>query len=246
MGILDKVKNKIKGFADSRVQTIQNKQQQLQQAQFSYAQISNLFSEDHFIPFSAWAISSETIHHVLNDIQINNRKFIVEFGAGASTFYIAKLIKIHKLKARFYSIESNPEWIRTLQAQLTHYGIAEYVNFIQADLNPVSSNLLHKDQKYWYDLERLTSLIQEPKKIDCILVDGPFGGSTPFARYSAVPFLRQRLADNFGIFLDDIDRHEEWEIAREWRKSLNCQIEFHGRHAYLLRHGDFDIAPLKI
>ncbi|MFV8226699.1 hypothetical protein [Christiangramia aquimixticola] len=246
MEILNKLKDKIKGFVDSRVQSIRNNQQQLQQAQFSYAQISNLFSKDHFIPFSAWAISPETIHHVLNDIQINKREFIVEFGAGASTFYIAKLIKLHNLDARFNSVESNPEWISTLRYQLKAYGLDEYVNFIQVDLEPISSNFLYKSQKCWYDLEKVSSLVQGTNKIDCILVDGPFGGITPYARYSAVPFLRQRLADNFGIFLDDIGRQEEWEIAREWRKLLNCQIQFHGKHAYLFSHSDFDIAPLKI
>src|SRR5690554_4806588 len=95
--MMSSLKKKIKDFVDKKVKEVKTHQSQSQQASLDYAQLSRLFPESNFIPFTTWTISPSVILHILNDIVINNRSNIIEFGSGASTLYIAKLIQTLKL-----------------------------------------------------------------------------------------------------------------------------------------------------
>lgn len=243
--MINYIKLRIKYIVNQIVEKIIVRQRSTQQANFDYHQISQLFKEESFIPFSAWAISPSTILHVLNDITINKRKNILEFGAGASTFYIAKLIETLKLEAKFYTVESNAEWAVELERQLELYHLEKIVTVIVAPIVKVPQDLSYKNQETWYDIEKIKN---EVKNIafDLILVDGPFGGSTSYARYSAVPFLQNQISDDFSIFLDDINRNDEKEIVKEWQKNLNCNLSFCERHAVLTTSKGFDITPFQL
>lgn len=244
--MINRIKKKLKHFIDVRIRLIKNQQRLNEQITFNYNQISQLFKEESFIPFSAWAISPSTILHVLNDITINKRKNIIEFGSGASTFFIAKLIKTLKCESTFYSIESDKNWALELKRQLKIYNLEEYVTIIYAPLVEVSEDLLFKDQKKWYDLEVLKNSLKSNTEFDLIIVDGPYGGSTPFARYSAVPFLIDNLAKNHSVFLDDINRTEEKLIASEWGKMLNCNFKYIERYAVFSTAQKFDVSPFQL
>src|SRR5690606_13337464 len=136
--MINRFKKRIKNFADSRIKLVKDQQRANQQVNFDFSQITQLFKEDTFIPLSAWAISPSTILHFLNDIIINKRKNIIEFGLGASTFYIAKLLKVLKLEAVFFSVESDEKWVKELRRQLQVYQLDHYVNIIHAPLVKVS------------------------------------------------------------------------------------------------------------
>jgi len=244
--MIKKVKNKFKKFVDVRVRLLKDQQYKNQQINFNYNQLSQLFSEDSFIPFSAWAISPTTILHVINDISINGRQNIIEFGAGASTFYIAKLLKTIKSNAKFYSVESDKVWALELQRQLELYEISDYVKIIYAPLVDVSTDYTLKNQKTWYDTNILDQVLREQVEFDLILVDGPFGGSTPFARYSAVPYLERYINDKTSIYLDDIQRKDELEILTQWNKILNFNVREIERYACLKKDQNFDVTPFQL
>lgn len=243
--MIDRLKNEIKRFVDTRVRLIKNQQRLNEQVSFNYNQLCQLFKEESFIPFSAWAISPSTILHVLNDIVLNDRKKIIEFGSGASTFYIAKLLKILHIKAVFYSIESDKEWFLQMKKQLELHRLKDYVKLIHAPQTGIVENLRLSGQKTWYDVEILTTELDE-KDFDLILVDGPFGGSTKFARYSAVPFLKSRIAQNFSVFLDDVNRRDERGISEEWENILQCKARYIERYAVFCTSKSFDVAPFQM
>lgn len=244
--MVERIKNKLKRLIDLRVKLIKDQQRLNEQTTFCYSQISQLFKEDSFIPFSAWAISPSTILHVLNDITMNNRRNIIEFGSGASTFYIAKLLKILEINATFFSVESDKKWASELERQLKIYKLEDYVKIIYAPLDVVKDEILFKDQKVWYDFKILENELIEIKEFDLVLVDGPFGGSTPYARYSTIPFLELKLANNYSIFLDDINRIHEMEIVAEWKNKLNCDVQYVDRYAVLSNSQDFDVTPFQL
>lgn len=240
------LKKRLKQAIDFRVHSIKEKQHRLQQAHFNYSQLSQLFQEDTFIPFSAWAISPSTILHVLNDISINKRKAVIEFGAGASTFYIAKLIKTMQLPTVFYSVEADKDWAEELKKQLELMGLSAFVKVIHCPQAKVPSNLGYKEQETWYDTEVLQDALSEAPEIDLVLVDGPVGASTPFARYSAIPFLKNKMAANFSVFLDDVNRSREAEIAMEWQKVLKCRMNKKERYAAFTNTNRFDVTPFQL
>src|SRR5690606_34701415 len=137
---------------------------------------------------------------------INDRKCIVKFGSGISTLYIAKLLKNNQLKASFYSIESDLNWLNKIKDDLKVLELTEYVTFIEAPIEKVLGDLAIDGQQLWYDTKILDQEFGDLKDIDLVLVDGPLGSLTPNARYSAIPYLKPRLASNYSVFLDDTHR----------------------------------------
>lgn len=244
--MIKKIKFEIKKFVDIRVRLLRDQQHKNQQINFNYNQLSQLFGDDSFIPFSAWAMSPSTILHVLNDISINKRKNIIEFGAGASTFYIAKLLKTLKSDAIFFSIESDKEWANELKRQLELYAISDFVKIIYAPLSEISKDYAFNNQKTWYDTNILDKALNDQVELDLILVDGPFGGSTPFARYSAVPYLKNYITHKTSIYLDDIQRKDEEEILSQWNKSLGFDVKVIERYACLNNTQNFDVRPFQL
>ena len=86
--------------------------------------------------------------------------------------------------------------------------------FIQADLK--SQNIRGVDYN-WYDLS--DKKIQQKlngQPFDVLIVDAPIANVSNMARYPALPNLLQYLADDFVVFLDDIERKDETEIAAFW------------------------------
>ena len=110
--------NNLKEKIDLRFNNLKIQQHFNSQIQFNYLQLKSLFSESTFTPMTTWSISPSTILHVLNDISINQPKNIIEFGSGISTIYIAKLIKLNKLKVKFFVVESDNTWIDQMKKEL--------------------------------------------------------------------------------------------------------------------------------
>ncbi len=77
-------------------------------------QLQQLSPKDSFIPFTHWSMPPILILHILNDIIINSRKNIVEFGSGASTLYIARLIRAQKLECKLIAVESDKGWLQKM------------------------------------------------------------------------------------------------------------------------------------
>tara|TARA_R100000655_G_scaffold102802_1_gene148777 strand:+ start:780 stop:1529 length:750 start_codon:yes stop_codon:yes gene_type:complete len=244
--MIKNLKNKIKKIVDVRVRLLRDQQHQNQQILFNHSQLKQLFSEDCYIPFSGWAISPSTILHVLNDISINKRKCIIEFGSGASTFYIAKLLKVLKSDAVFYSVESDEKWANELKRQLQIHGVSDYVRVIYAPLKKVPENYSLEEQETWYDTQTLEENFTGQEKFDLILVDGPFGGSTPYARYSAIPFLKKLTLEHASVFLDDIHRTDEAFILKEWEELLGRKAKTEERYGFFNNNSSFDVKPFQL
>ncbi len=66
------------------------------------------------------------------------------------------------------------------------------------------------------------------RPIDCLLCDGPpaYTGDAGLARLPAVPVLREFLASEFTIMLDDIQRHHERRIAKAWQRLLGVPFRW--------------------
>lgn len=206
-------------------------------------QILKMFDKNFFFPLTSWSISPKEIVHICNDIVINNRKNIVEFGAGFSTVCIAQLLKINNINSKFISVESDEKWAKELNSYLEKENLQDFATVVFVPIVEVASEFLYKEQKTWYDTSLLNELLKDYTEVDLFIVDGPFGGSTKFARYSALPFLKNNLADNFAFFLDDYRRPEEKEFFQEWKKIMNFESHDLGRYVYSSKVSGFDIDP---
>lgn len=244
--MIEKIKIKLRKFVDLRVGAIIKSQTLLQQTNFNYNQISQLFNESSFIPFSSWAISPNAILHILNDITMNKRKAVIEFGAGASTFYIAKLIDKQELGTLFYSVESDQVWAEELARQLKILKLDHIVKIIYAPIKAVPTEISFGEQSTWYDIDILNSKIDNSVQFDVVVVDGPVGKNTPYSRFSAIPFLKDKMKTDFSVFLDDINRSDEMKITEEWQRILNCRSVFYERYVNLTSTDNFDTLPFQL
>ncbi|TYB76994.1 class I SAM-dependent methyltransferase [Bizionia myxarmorum] len=245
--MIKKIKYRINAYVDGRLKGLYKKQRKISQIQFNQAQLHQLFNDtSFFIPFSNWAISPSTICHVLNDIVVNNRKSIIEFGAGASTLYIAKLLKSNHIEASFLTVESDLDWAAKLTKQLKVLDLLDYVTVVTAPIKPVDTALAFEEQKLWYDADALDKALHTIPTIDLVLVDGPYGGLTPHSRYSAVPYLNHKLARTYSVFLDDIDRVDEQNILKSWEARLNCRARIIERYAILSPDEQFYAKPFQL
>lgn len=216
------------------------------QIQFDFAQINQLFSAAEYIPFTRWSLSPSTIAHILNDIVINSRKNIVEFGSGTSTFYIAKIIQKLKLEATFISVESDKDWIIKMKSLINKYSLNDYVNIIYAPLKEVPEEISFDDKGQWYDSEILKKQLNFEEPVDLVVVDGPWGGLCRLSRYPAIPFLKKDLSKSFTVVLDDTFRDAEKQILRHWCDQLNSTSKEYNKYSVISSDKNYKLEPLPL
>lgn len=239
--MIDRIKNKIKQF-EYRIET----SHQLQEDHLAMTQLLKMFPAEIFLPTTSWSVSPREVLHICNDIIINKRQSIIEFGAGFSTICIAQLLKINNLHISFVTVEDNENWANDIRNLLTRLGLHDYATVITAPLAGVSDNFAKNPQKTWYDTQLITAATDRISGFDLVIVDGPFGGSTPFARYSAVPFLKSKLSGDFAIFLDDSARADEKAIAADWLRIVGGKSKNHKRYICISSQSGFDVTPYGI
>lgn len=182
-------------------------------------QLIPLIEDGSYLPFTNSSLRYASIAVLLNDIIINNRRFIIELGSGLTTLLIGKLAKKNNLKKlRLLSIDENDFWVESMKILAINLGITDYVSFLHAPL--VECNLAKNNLK-WYDVDLIRQeLIGANMPIDSILVDGPSAWypEIDMARFPALPFFVDYMGESSIIFLDDTNREGEKKIIESWRE----------------------------
>ena len=245
---LKKLKFKLNSmFYKSKIKKIINNIRNTANAQnenFALTSLLKLFKDEAFFPLTNWSMAPSEILHICNDILINKRVNIIEFGGGFSTLCIAQLIKIHDLDIKFTTVENDLEWIEKIKSQLIMHKLGEIVNLVHAPIKPISKEFSYNNQEVWYDIEIINQLINQYSLVDLIIIDGPFGKLTPFARFSAIPVLLEKMATNYAVFFDDTNRPDEMEIAKNWMKILNGNRRDFYRYTYFFSNNNFNSIPI--
>jgi len=175
-----------------------------------------------YIPWTSSSVRPSAIVKILNDILINNRKNIIEFGAGVSTLYIAKILKENG--GHLQTVEHDSEWIEIVKEMLRKNGTDDMVSFVHAPMNKCRLSL---DGLAWYDEGALNSIMGDVQ-FDLVFIDGPLAYTKELrlSRYPALPFLMNlnKVKENVTIILDDINRSGEQEIIDLWE--INFGFKF--------------------
>ncbi|MDT0645316.1 class I SAM-dependent methyltransferase [Zunongwangia sp. F260] len=175
-----------------------------------------LLSGKPYLPFNGGALRPTGIVYILNEILINKRSSVLEFGSGITTILIARMIKKNKLNIVYKSVEHNLEWKNYLHNKLQEEGLLDQVELIYADLKKVAKD----NETIWYDCDHLNNVL-ENIFFDLIIVDGP-PANYPEIRYARLPvvdFIKYKLKSNYCIFIDDAHRDGEKEMISFFKKS---------------------------
>jgi hypothetical protein len=193
-------------------------------------QLLNLERADA-LPWTSSAPRPGLVCCLINDIRINRRRTIVEFGSGVSSLVIAGALDPRT--QRLISFEHDQDWANYVAEQLDRLDLADRCQVVHAPLRPCE---LSVDTSPWYDIDVIRNSL-ESLEVDVVICDGPPAHShdTQMARYPAMPALQSMLANSYSVYLDDIDRSSERKIARLWSDLL--QISF----SYQLLRGSFAV-----
>ena len=197
----------------------------------------SVFKFTTYLPYSKSSLNYSSLSSLLNDVVINNRTSIIEFGGGISTVYLAKLASITESNIKITTVDHDEVWIGLLKKILEKEGVSEYVNLIHSPLVESKKSLA---KNKWYNEEIVKKNI-EGLKFDQVIVDGPlaYQKAIQLSRYPALLFINEFLNENNAVFLDDTDRKGEKEIIKLWEKGfkrtfnkLNAtsMISFSGSH----------------
>jgi len=175
-----------------------------------------------YLPWPASAIAPSALMSILNELQINHRNTVVEFGSGLSTIYMAKVLK--QRGGYVTSIEHDSGWAALVQEWINRSGLEQVARIVVAPLASCPSAL---EGNQWYDQNIVAKAIAS-LEIDCVLVDGPpaYAPGAQLARYPAFEAVKSHLGtERHVIFLDDIGRPGEQAIVKRWSAQSGLTFE---------------------
>jgi hypothetical protein len=201
----EKMLNKIKTIVKEIIQS-----PKISQDSIALMWLKDFFPEKYFALTSS-SLRPHSLMNWINDIIINKRTSVVEFGSGISTLVLSNLIAHENLDINFVSIDESREWIKVLDSYLSIEQKSK-VKFIHAPLTECNFSL--KNSK-WYDSSILEKAIGHIR-FDSVLIDGPiaFRKDIMLSRYPAFEFMQKRFQKEYIIFLDDTNRDGEKEIMK--------------------------------
>ena len=179
-----------------------------------------------YTPWSKAALRPGAVACILNEIVVQRRRAVVEFGAGVSTLLIARCLR--DCGGRLIAVEHDEDWVALIGARLEAEGLDRVARVVRA---PLAASRRSLDGSPWYD-EAVVHDALGDEPVDLMICDGPpaYGDDIRLARFPALPAVIDQLAPDCAIFLDDIDRGGEREIARRWGQLLGVPFA-----PYLLR-----------
>jgi len=181
---------------------------------YSLSLLQPLLAGQPFLPMTGSSLRPLCLLHIMNDIVINQRRHILEFGSGISTILIARLLKINNIEASIISFDHNEQWTQTVNTMLKKEGLSAKAKLIFAPLAPCKIAL---DNNAWYNanvFEKHT----HGKQYDLVIVDGPpaYEPAIATSRYPALPSIFDKLREHASVYLDDASREGEQHILKKW------------------------------
>lgn len=167
----------------------------------------------------AWACSDEYLRSCVKHAATANGP-ILECGSGLTSVVMGAIAQ--QRNNTVWSLEHTPLWGERVQRALDTYGIRA----VHLSVRPLKDY----DGYSWYD----PPLGAMPGTFALVICDGP-PGDTRGGRYGLAPVMRERLAPNCVILLDDASRKQEQAIGKRWEAELGALCETLGTEKPFLR-----------
>lgn len=175
------------------------------------------------------AASPDFLHLLANEIFRVKPEIIVELGSGTSTLIAAYCLK-NIGRGKIVSLDHLEKYADITRQTVIDHGLEDYASVRHA---PLKSYDIDGQAYQWYDDATLAELAS----IDLLIVDGPPQSVSDWARYPAIPLLKNRLHENSVVLLDDGGRPDETAIVEAWRQryGLDYRVENTEKGAFSCR-----------
>ncbi|WP_013630446.1 class I SAM-dependent methyltransferase [Rubinisphaera brasiliensis] len=164
-----------------------------------------------YLPMTSSSMTPPALLFIANEIFINNRRKYIECGAGTSTIIAGYAME--PCGGSVVSIEHDADWKSVMEAEIERHGLAEIITIIHCPLQSESD-------LEWYSLPSTGSGISG--EYDFLVVDGPpaYQKGKEQARLPASFLIREHMADNCTVMLDDISRPGEQAVLASWKNEF--------------------------
>jgi predicted O-methyltransferase YrrM len=188
---------------------------------YAYPLIRNFLPINAYFPITTSSLGFHALATIINDIAVNSRRNVMEFGAGISTIVLAKYAAVYNEKLRIISVEHDQTYLSIIRTVLRAENLTSYVSFIEASLE----NQEMGGRSYtWYSREKLCAELGD-ETLDVVIVDGPISEhGNSMVRYPAIDFVSSRLSANYAIYLDDVHRKGEQVVVTKSRKEYGIRF----------------------
>ncbi|GAA5520574.1 class I SAM-dependent methyltransferase [Aliifodinibius salicampi] len=166
-----------------------------------------------------YAITAHFLDRLVKEIHRNKPALILECGSGTSTMVAASCLK-EMGQGKVVSLDHLDQYARKTRDFLRLEGLEKHAEVVTA---PLTEYELDSGMFQWYGNGYEGHI---DRSIDMLVVDGPPGRLQSLSRYPTVPLLRNSLADEVVIMLDDGNRSDEKKIAKKWADELDATLEY--------------------
>ncbi|MBE1611609.1 class I SAM-dependent methyltransferase [Actinopolymorpha pittospori] len=156
-----------------------------------------------------WAASPDLLLLLASIVERQEPALIVECGSGASTLWLAMVLRRFEIKGRVVALEHQESYVETSLAMVERHELGAYVDIRHAPLEPVE---LGGETYQWY----ARSAWDDLAGIELLFVDGPPADTGRHSRYPAFPLLVDHLHSDAVVVLDDMIRVDEQEVLARW------------------------------
>jgi predicted O-methyltransferase YrrM len=148
---------------------------------------------------------------------------VLEFGSGASTVWIASLMRdLHGERGgiRVFSIEQDEGTASAVTRDLDREGLRDMVRLVTAPVAPRAVWGRTVDT-YQISDEEMGDLLDSARP-DLVMIDGPAG--RPGARFGTLPSVVDHVMPGALFYLDDALRRGELEVGAAWARSERIKV----------------------
>ncbi len=100
----------------------------LQHDQYALEVLQPLLNNDPYLPFSEFSLRPSHLVRVFNELVLNDRRLVIEFGSGISTILLGRLIKKNNLNTKVVAIDHDVNWVNKVNNLLRKEGTSTYIN----------------------------------------------------------------------------------------------------------------------
>ncbi|MGC0250373.1 class I SAM-dependent methyltransferase [Pseudactinotalea sp. Z1748] len=165
-------------------------------------------------PLGRWSMDVRNVAHLTDLIRQRVPRRVLELGGGASTVWLGYILR--EIDARMLSVDHDEKFASITRGNILRHGLEAVVD---VQIAPLKESEIAGRAGKWYSAELFTGC----GPIDLLIVDGPPGRSSRFARLPAIEFLKGELAEGALVVLDDADRPAEAAAVASWIKDYGME-----------------------
>lgn len=168
--------------------------------------------EGQLYPLNPASLCPENMLLVCRQLVERRPRWVLELGSGSSTVLMARCLqRFGGAESRIVALEHLEPWVESTRRLLDGSGARDLATVLHAPRV--------EGQGWEHPYYDLSVLPPDAGPFEVVLVDGPEGGSRdPLARGGVLPLLRDRLAPDAVLLLDDGLREGERDIVRRWQE----------------------------